>query len=170
MAGGEKKTKRPPGRPKLPPGLKVDQFSIALSAPVRLGLEMLARHRRVSLSKAVEYCVASTLQSYQMDGETLPARMHVEVPEGYSSPDEAWAAKLLRSPGKRALWMPASLRTPEEEYFVRVVGLLKSDEERFDEDEKLFELSKKGFVQGVAEEELAQYWDDQMAKVGPVDF
>lgn len=161
MAGGEKKTKRPPGRPKLPPGLKVDQFSIALSASVRLGLEMLARHRRVSLSKAVEYCVASTLQTYQVEGYTVSTRMY--SPEE-SAPDEAWAAKLLKDPVALAFWMPASLRTPEEEYFVRVAALLTQGEERFAEDKGLYDLAKKGFHQGVPEEQLAKFWDDQVFK------
>lgn len=59
------------GRPKKSALEKQQQFSISLTPPQRIMLEMIARDQKVSLSQAVEQLVNEKSSTYLIDGETV---------------------------------------------------------------------------------------------------
>lgn len=68
-----KSTKRRPGRPAKPTGDKPEQFSVRLPPNLKLGLEVYAADKNLSLSSAVEEAVSTLLSTATLsNGMTIP--------------------------------------------------------------------------------------------------
>lgn len=63
-------SKKRPGRPRKPANQKTEQFSIRLSPTLKVGLELIARDRQVSLSQAIETVLATYLRGYTIDDQS----------------------------------------------------------------------------------------------------
>lgn len=121
-------TKRAPGRPKKPEAEQLEQFSIRLPARTKFVLEMVARHRRTSLSQAVEFLFSQAAHTYMIDGEPATKLLDIMVDASAKSltkmglvpaaESENYSAHiLLRTEAGRVLLTPKSLQSPSERYF-----------------------------------------------------
>ncbi|HEL5579781.1 TPA: hypothetical protein ACXIGC_001096 [Stenotrophomonas maltophilia] len=130
-------TKNKGGRPPRAPGEKLQRINMTLRPSLLFGLEVVARDRRTSLSQAAEYLIEQQLRSYQVEGAPATKLLDgvVDVMRDHLSngnplvekePDDAEevAALLLASPSGRAFFMPDTLQTPSERYFLRFYASL----------------------------------------------
>jgi len=131
------------GRPSRAPGERMTRLSVALRPRYREALELIARDRQTSLSQALEYLIAVGARQYMIEGvavmdtvtqgdDAVSRIERLTWPDLPDPPAEARAkeeveklnqavlAKFADSRGFRILQMQASLRRPEENYFVEV--------------------------------------------------
>lgn len=138
--------KRRPGRPRKRPLDKPEQFSIRLTPPAKVLLEMIARDRGVSLSQAIQQLIIDVATEYEIDGKTIAKTLHdnlaavcgeiTQYEERYrpAAPELAVLAKqtaLFNSKAGSLFLMPERLLEPDELALVRAcldAGKLPSDD------------------------------------------
>lgn len=90
------------GRPRRVAGQTLERLSLSLRPAMRLGLELLARQRKVSLSQACEYALAVALRDTSVGGQSA-----YFLAEQYAQAEEIYRRHPM-------LLMPDTLLTPEE--------------------------------------------------------
>lgn len=192
-------TKNKGGRPPRAPGEKLQRINLTLRPSLLFGLEVVARDRRTSLSQAAEYLIEQQLRSYQVEGvpattlldgvvDLMRDKLSNENPliEKEPSDAEEVASMLLSGPSGRAFFMPETLQTPSERYFLKfyakllrianeaskaggndhaaaMVATVMSSLARPDLLAQLHSVALKGEQMGISIEEAAQAFYDQLA-------
>ncbi len=114
------------GRKAKDPGEKLRQLTIRLPPTLRLGLELVAREHRLSLSEAVDRIFASAIESQQVAGSAVPDLITslggIDLSD--TSPPlqrERVSEAILNSPTYMVMKLPASLLSPSEALFSNVL-------------------------------------------------
>lgn len=101
------------GRPPRAKGESMQRLSVSIRGRYREALELIARHRRTSVSQALEYLIASATRDYEIDGEgvlMIADRLVAADPFG-----------LVEDRLRRLALIPESLRKPAEEFSLAVL-------------------------------------------------
>lgn len=169
--------KRQPGRPKKDPLEKGEQFSIRMSAPFKIMLEMIARDKRVSLSTAIQQMVVAEAGRHTIDDETVTDTLYENVAqavgtlknigESYSQfPPEMSAivgqTALFSSRHAAIFVMPKKLLSKVERAMAEAcfsIGKLPSD----DLIDKAYVDAKTMDALGVSEDEILNYLKGRLA-------
>ena len=107
-------------------GEKLQQLTIRLTPTTRLGLELLARERSVSVSEVAEQLVSQRLQSEPVAGTSVYdlisalGKADFALPSQPSNIRERVAESLIATPPFLVMSLPPALRRPHERLFASV--------------------------------------------------
>lgn len=169
------------GRPSRAPGEKMTRLSVMMRPRFRDALEIIARDRQTSLSQALEYVIAVVARTYKIEGKTvldivvpvtdgdIPRGDWPDVPaplkelayleftrDPQSQSEEAKREQEAASVSRKVLTMPASLRRPDETFFVEVYDRLKFPAEAIDWHamDSIYEACRAAFQVGLKVEDV----------------
>lgn len=170
------------GRKPAPPGAKLTQLTIRLPPTQRLGLQLLARDRGMSVSQAVEFALSTVLREYRFEGTNIEdfvfrwgPREKLGMGAAGRGEAEALAEQVVNSYPLFVLLLPERLRMLNETFFVSVVeffgvrtpkGLMEFGLES-GMTEELWLHSQVAFRRGSTPEEAAEEWKEMMDSLPP---
>jgi hypothetical protein len=169
--------KKKMGRPTRAAEGRAEAITVRLRPSLAFALELIARDRRVSLSEAAEFVVATCVRGYEVDGKPLSEFVSLvaaleefvvgriesfNAHDGKTYTQEEQAQLVYRfhqitGMGK-ILAMPEDLRTAREQYLFEVYSAPDSGYWTLPQD--FLDASEEGLATGLKPEQAAQLWGD----------